>query len=99
VALKSFAQNGGVIVLLDGPSSHGGTHQILQRAGLFEAVRRVVLNPDEELRLKDPTDAVAAAVPQSYRSPRAPVRFEANQGNVVVEDSQRQPVVLHRSVE
>lgn len=92
-ALTVFLERGGVVVVLDGPAAHGGTHQILEAAGLFDAgaMREV---SGEMLEVVDPYDPVSLGVPDHYRAEGGSVSFSGIVGDSVVADGTA-PVVVH----
>jgi len=80
--LTDFLARGGIIVLLDGPSSHSGTVQILAAAGVVaqDSCRPAI---STELSLIDPTDAISVGVPARYHSSSARRFVGASDGGVV----------------
>jgi len=96
VALRTFLQRGGVVVVLETVGESGGTWQVLEAAGLFTAVARAPLTTGT-LRVMTPGDAVAIDVPLMYSVERNTVRFDSSDGTIVVADSVG-AVVLHRVV-
>jgi hypothetical protein len=95
-AMDMFLRRGGVVVLFDGPAGHGGTHQILEAAALFDASGTTDVSGDE-LTVVNAVDGVAVGVPLRYRAEVNTVRFDGVVSEVVVADGEA-PVVLHRVV-
>lgn len=96
VALATFLERGGVVVLFDGQGTNAGTWQILAAAGLFSGTARHDVSGDR-VRVVAPGDAVALAVPLVYRGELSSVRFETTEPGVVVAHDDG-PVVVHRVV-
>ncbi len=96
VALRTFLQRGGVVVVFETVDENAGTWQVLEAAGLFSAVAREPLTTGT-LRVMTPGDAVAIDVPLIYSVERNTVRFDSSDGTIVVADSVG-AVVLHRVV-
>lgn len=95
-ALQSFAEAGGVVVVLDGPGDHGGTSQLLEPSGLFSASGRVEVT-GETLSLADPGDSVAVSVPLNYLAERSSFALDTAELSVVTEAPEG-AVVVHRVV-
>lgn len=96
VALGTFLDRGGVVVLFDGQGTNGGTWQILAAAGLFSGTARHDVSGDS-VRVVAPGDAVALSVPLVYRGELSSVRFETTEPGVVVAHDDG-AVVVHRVV-
>jgi len=97
VALGSFLERGGVVVLMDGGSMvNAGTWQILDVAGLFSATGIVDVSL-ANLAVVARTDGVALGMPAMYRGERSTVRFLTSEGPVVVEHPEG-PVVIHQLI-
>ncbi len=99
-ALVDFLRQGGVVVLFEGlGGDNGGTYQVLQPGQMFsaEAVRRAA---GGTLTVTDPSDQITLGVPERYVTGGAAVAFESisTPANVVAEDEDGSPVVLHRVV-
>jgi hypothetical protein len=95
-AIDQFVAAGGVLIVLDGPAAHGGTHQILAGAELADiAGRNDVTAPT--VAIAAPTDALASGVPLVYAAAASTVWFDTDTDDMVVGDGTR-PVVLHWSV-
>lgn len=96
-ALDDFLERGGVVVLMDGGGTHGGTFQILQSAGIFNIVSRTERRATA-LELADRGDSVANGVSSPYAGPQQTVSFETTEERVVVRDmATLEPVVIHRA--
>jgi hypothetical protein len=94
-AMQTFIARGGVIVLFDGGGTNGGTHQILQEAGMFTATQRVPLTP-RTVNVEAPNDAIARFVPAVYQAQNFTVGFDTAETTVVVRDRMTgYPVVVH----
>lgn len=92
-ALDAFLRRGGVVVALDGPGPNGGTHQLLEAAGLFEARGRVEAEM-QMLDVVDTRDAVSVGVPRRYWAEPGTVAFEGVSRDVVVE-GETGAIVVH----
>lgn len=95
--LDLFVRRGGILVLLDGEGSHGGTWQILDAAGLLSATSRVSVDT-AAVSVVAPGDAIAARLPDRYRAERASVAFVGMSLGATVVAHELGPVVVHRVV-
>ena len=99
LAMSSFLEQGGAIVVLDGSGDHAGTWQILAESNLLAADGRVEVPEDTVLNNIVPTDALANEVPLSYAAPRGTVAFTGVlDGEVVTTaiEGEELPVAVHR---
>jgi hypothetical protein len=97
-ALVEFLARGGVVVLLDGPSTeNSGTYQILQSAGLFTATASTeLLTPRLDTVLGRDADPVLVGVPLSYRGEQHTVFYSTLDPDAVV-SAVEGPVVIDRT--
>jgi hypothetical protein len=100
VALSGFLRQGGVVVLFDGVGDNQGTFQILEPAQIFEAEGLLEISSGATLSVIDLSDQIALNVAQRYISRGETVGFESisTPGNVVVQDSDEVPVIVHRVI-
>lgn len=96
-ALSEFLGRGGVVVMLDGASSAGGTPRIASSAGLLTPSATREDATDVVLRVLAPADQVVAGVPLSYRGELSTIRLVGADAPVIVGDATG-GVVLHRVV-
>ena len=106
-ALGEFIRRGGIIVLLESPSSNAGTYQLLEAAGLFDAdARQSIPAAADRLTLVAGGDLVAgsgpSALPAAFDSLLETSSFTgvtSPNTTIVVEDSVTgRPVVTHMAV-
>ena len=100
MAISQFLLRGGVVVRFETHSDdNGGTHQLLEPAGLFGAEGREEVGGGA-LTVLNPGVGVAARATRNYSAADVTVRFLGHDGTgqVVVEDAQGEPVVIHRVV-
>lgn len=99
-ALGNFISQGGTVVVFETPSAtNAGTWQVLASEGLFSATG-LRTRTGEELRVRDPGDAVANGVLSPYRAEENSVAFEgalAPLAEQIVWDADDLPVVIHVS--
>jgi len=99
-ALAQFVATGGVIVLIEAPStSNAGTHQLLAPAHIFEAQSREAISM-QQLIVQTPGLGVALRVPDRYVSTRNSVHFRGvtTPGTLVVVDKDMLPVLVQRVI-
>jgi hypothetical protein len=98
-ALEDFLERGGVIVVLEAPSlSNGGTYQILEEAGLFDAVSvSELVMPRLVAATGRASDPVLASVSFPYVGERHSARISSADPDVIVTTG-TDPVVFHRVV-
>lgn len=98
-ALREYLDRGGVIVVLDAPSlTNGGTHQLLDAAGLFHATATSELSsPRLVAATGHESDAVLVGVTFPYNGERHTVRISSIDPSVIVTTGSA-PVVFHRVV-
>jgi hypothetical protein len=98
-ALSGFLRRGGVVVCFEALANNAGTFQVLQPAQIFSA-EAISAAAGNTLTVTDPSDQVALGVPRRYMTGGSAVRFESvsTPANVVAEDEEGSPVILHRVV-
>mgnify|MGYP006335662853 CR=1 FL=1 len=99
-ALSRFVETGGVIVLIDAPSTqNSGTFQLLTPAQLFDADARESV-ATQQLIVQTPGLGVAVRVPDRYMSMRNTVHFRgvSTPGTFAVVDKDMLPVVIQRVI-
>ncbi|MEO0325817.1 MAG: hypothetical protein AAF447_22890 [Myxococcota bacterium] len=96
IALGTFVDRGGVVVVTDGGGTHSGTWQTLDEALLLSVTGRTDVSL-ATLSVVAPADTIANLVPLAYRGESETVRFTTTAGTVVV-DHPMGPVVIHRIV-
>ncbi|HEY0714561.1 MAG TPA: hypothetical protein VGF45_17885, partial [Polyangia bacterium] len=97
MALSNFVNSGHTIVLLDGISpNNSGTYRILTAAGLFAATGQAAVT-GETLTVFNPSDAIAARLPRTYRAEFTSVSFTSGETARVVVTSMGAPVVIHKT--
>lgn len=97
-ALGSFARAGGVVIVLDGPTTNAGTYPVMAATGLLSPTG--VRNIDALIVTLVPaaaTDALAVGVRGSYRAQPTSVSFITTDPYAVFVQG-TPPVVLHRAV-
>ncbi|MEZ4410553.1 MAG: hypothetical protein R3A52_29340 [Polyangiales bacterium] len=92
-----FMRAGGVVIVLDGESTHRGTWPLARATGLVDVVGHIAAT-GEAAELVDAADAVAIGLPVAYRAERGSVVFTGTDGTGVVLRSGALPLVLHRVV-
>ena len=98
-ALLGFLRRGGVVVAFEVLGDNAGTYQVLQPGQMFSA-EAIGAAAGTTLAVTDPSDQIALGVQQRYVTGGAAVAFESisTPANVVAEDEEAQPVILHRVV-
>jgi hypothetical protein len=98
-ALGQFLDRGGVIVVLDAPSTtNAGTHQILDAAGLFTATATTELvTPRLTTAMGRAGDPVLVGVPLSYRGEEHTVSYTTTDPDAIVL-APGGPVVFDRTI-
>lgn len=92
-----FMRAGGVVIVLDGESTHRGTWPIASATGLLDVVGHITAT-GEAAELVDAADAVAIGLPVAYRAERGTVVFTGTDGAGVVLRAGALPLALHRVV-
>jgi hypothetical protein len=98
-ALSDFLRRGGVVVCFEALADNGGTFQVLQPAQMFSA-DAIGAAVGSTFTVTDPSDQIALGVPRRFVTGGAAVGFETvdTPANVVAEDEEGTPVILHRVV-
>lgn len=96
LALSTFLDRGGVVVVLDVMAPHPGTWGVLAAAG-FLSVDHLEDATSSTVSVIAPWDGVVIGVPLTYRAERTSVRFIGADLPVVARDASG-PIVLHRTV-
>jgi hypothetical protein len=98
-ALSGFLRRGGVVVSFETLTDNAGTFQVLQPAQIFSA-EAIAAAAGNTLTVTDPSDQVALGVPRRFITGGPAIRFQSvsTPANVVAEDEEGAPVILHRVV-
>lgn len=93
-ALNAFLASGGIVITLEGPAGHSGTHRIVTAAGLIQIGGRIGLS-QPLVNITAPSDAIATGVPSVYLGEQSTSRFITSEPGVVAEADGA--IVLHRT--
>ncbi|MEO0325005.1 MAG: MXAN_6577-like cysteine-rich protein [Myxococcota bacterium] len=96
-ALATFARRGGVIVVLEGPATNGGTHALLEAAGIFEA-EGLAAATGTSLSVLEPADALTLNVALRFATPAGTTALVDPSGSVILADEAGETIVAHEVI-
>ena len=97
VALSTFVNRGGVVVALEGPATNGGTHVLLEAAGIFEAAGIAPVS-GSSLEVLEPADALTLNVALRFATPPGTMVLTMPTGSPILAGEPGETVIAHEVI-